>query len=217
VAALSGPLKKAFPPGEYIWQPERAEMESTNVEAIIDRFRMRLWYIGKCSRGGTMRSMETRIGHGYDQHRLEPSEDSGTSLLIGGVGVQCGLQAIAHSDGDAVMHAITDALLSAIGEPDIGALFPDTAPENENRDSGEFLSEAMHRVNTGGWAICNIDITVICDQPKIAPIREQICENVRRYTVAPVNIKGKTHEGTDTCGAIEVHVVALLQRGNTDE
>ncbi len=161
--------------------------------------------------------METRIGHGYDLHRFEPAGDSNASLMIGGVEVESELQAISHSDGDAVLHAITDALLSAIGEPDIGTLFPDTAPENENRDSGEFLSAAMDRVNAGGWAICNVDITVLCDQPKIGPMREQICENIRRYIVAPVNIKGKTHEGTDRCGAIEVHVVALLQRGNKHE
>jgi len=161
--------------------------------------------------------METRIGHGYDLHRLEASENKIATLKVGGVDVQCGLQAIAHSDGDAVMHAITDGLLSAIGEPDIGTLFPDTDPENKNRDSSEFLMEAMDRVNTGGWAVCNIDITVLCDQPKIGPIREQICENIRRYIVAPVNIKGKTHEGTDTCGVIEVHAIALLQRGDTHE
>ena len=161
--------------------------------------------------------METRIGHGYDLHRLEPTGDNGTSLMVGGVEVRCGLQSIAHSDGDAVMHAVTDALLSAIGEPDIGSLFPDTAPENENRDSGEFLLEAMDRVNAGGWAICNVDITVLCDQPKMNSIREQVCENIRRYIVAPVNIKGKTHEGTDSSGAIEVHVVALLQKGKTHE
>ncbi len=178
---------------------------------------MRLWYIGKCSRGGTMRSMEMRIGHGYDLHRLEISKENDAILMIGGFGVHCGLQAIAHSDGDALMHAVTDALLSAIGEPDIGALFPDNDPKNENRDSGEFLIEAMDRVNVGGWAICNVDITVVCDQPKIGSLREQICENLRRYIVAPVNIKGKTHEGTDRCGAIEVHVVALLQRGNKHE
>ena len=197
--------------------PEIAITDRTSVEAIIDRFRMRLWYIGKCSWGGTIHNMETRIGHGYDLHRLETATDSDAAIMVGGVVVKCGLHIVAHSDGDAVMHAVTDALLSAIGEPDIGEIFPDTSPENKNRDSGEFLFEAMGRVNSGGWAISNVDITVLCDQPKIGPLREQICENLRRYIVAPVNIKGKTHEGTDRCGAIEVHVVALLQRGNKHE
>jgi len=161
--------------------------------------------------------MDIRVGHGYDLHRLGTPTDGGKKMVIGGVLFDCSVGPIAHSDGDAVMHAVTDAILSAIGEPDIGALFPDNDPKNENRDSGEFLIEAMDRVNVGGWAICNVDITVVCDQPKIGSLREQICENLRRYIVAPVNIKGKTHEGTDRCGAIEVHVVALLQRGNKHE
>ena len=71
----------------------------------------------------------------------------------------------------------------------------------------------MDRINSGGWAIGNIDITVLCDEPKINPYREQICDSLRRIIGAPVNIKGKTHEGTDRSGAIEVHVLALLQRG----
>jgi len=164
-----------------------------------------------------MRSMEMRIGHGYDLHRLEASEQDGGLLKVGGIEVKCGLKAIAHSDGDVVMHALADALLSAIGEPDIGQLFPDTATENKNRDSAEFLVEAIERINLGGWAIGNVAITVICDQPKIAPHREQICESLRRYIVAPIHIKGKTCEGTDKSGAMEVHVVTLVQRGNTHE
>jgi 2-C-methyl-D-erythritol 2,4-cyclodiphosphate synthase len=160
-----------------------------------------------------MHGMEMRIGHGYDIHRLEMSQNDGVLLKIGGIEVACGLQAISHSDGDAVMHAVTDALLSAIGEPDIGLLFPDTANENKDQDSSNFLLEAMNRVNEGGWAVGNVSITVVCDQPKIGPIREQICQNLRKYIVAPVHIKGKTHEGTNRIGAMEVHVVALVQRG----
>ncbi|MDP7008246.1 MAG: 2-C-methyl-D-erythritol 2,4-cyclodiphosphate synthase [Phycisphaerales bacterium] len=161
--------------------------------------------------------MELRIGHGYDLHRLEKAQNDDQVLRVGGVPVNCGLAAVAHSDGDAVLHAVTDALLSAAGEPDIGQLFPDINPENENRDSVEFLVEAVERINKGGWAIGNVDITVVCDLPKIGPLREQICENIRTYLVAPVNIKGKTHERTNTFGAIEVHVVALLQRGKKYE
>ncbi len=157
--------------------------------------------------------METRIGHGYDLHRLEGTLENDDTLQVGGVSVPCGLRVIAHSDGDAVIHAVADALLSAAGEPDIGQLFPDTDAKNKNRDSVEFLVEAVERINAGGWAIGNVDITVICDQPKIDPYRDQISENVRRIVVAPVNIKGKTHEGTRGNQAIEVHAVVLLQRG----
>jgi len=161
-----------------------------------------------------MLGMEARIGHGYDLHRLEELGGNDVTMKVGGVRVPCAVRPCSHSDGDAVMHAVTDALLSAIGEPDIGQLFPDTELENENRDSADFLAEAMSRVNEGGWAIGNVDITVICDNPKIGPHREQICENLRKLIVAPVNIKGKTHEGIGDDKAIEVHAVALVQRGS---
>ena len=160
-----------------------------------------------------------RIGHGYDLHRLEPHAPSGAGrpFVLGGIAFDHPTGPVGHSDGDAVLHAVTDALLGAIGEPDIGQLFPDTATENKNRDSADFLVEAIERINLGGWAIGNVAITVICDQPKIGPHREQICESLRRYIVAPIHIKGKTCEGTDKSGAMEVHVVSLVQRGNTHE
>lgn len=157
--------------------------------------------------------MDIRVGHGYDLHRLASQEEGGKPMVLGGVAVECPIGPVAHSDGDAVMHAVADAILSATGHSDLGTIFPDNDVENKNRDSREFLIEAMDRINSGGWAIGNIDITVLCDKPKIAPHREQICDSLRRLTGSPVNIKGKTHEGTDRSGAIEVHVVALVQRG----
>ena len=157
--------------------------------------------------------MDIRIGHGYDLHSLATPENGGKPMVIGGVEISSELGPVSHSDGDGVMHAITDAILSAIGEPDIGHIFPDTSPENENRDSKDFLVEAIDRANCGGWAIGNVDVTVICDAPKIGPHREQICDSLRKCIGAPVNIKGKTHEGINRVGAIEVHAVALVQRG----
>ncbi len=157
--------------------------------------------------------MDIRVGHGYDLHRLDTSANGAKNLLIGGVQVDSELGPISHSDGDAVIHAITDAILSAIGDPDLGTIFPNTGSENENRDSKDFLIESINRANVGGWAIGNIDVTVICDNPKIGPLREQICDSLRVLIGAPVNIKGKTHEGTDRVGAIEVHALALVQRG----
>jgi 2-C-methyl-D-erythritol 2,4-cyclodiphosphate synthase len=133
-------------------------------------------------------------------------------MVLGGVKIECGLSPISHSDGDAVLHAVTDAILSAIGEPDIGQLFPDTNPEHEGEDSTVFLLEALERASAGGWVIGNTDITVICDEPKLGPHKEQICNSLRRLIGAPVNIKGKTHEGRDQGGAIEVHALALVQR-----
>lgn len=157
--------------------------------------------------------MDIRVGHGFDLHRLGTPKEGGKSMVIGGISVACDVGPIAHSDGDAVLHAVADAVLSAVGAPDLGTLFPDTDPLNKDRDSREFLMEAITQASEGGWAIGNIDVTVLCDTPKIAPLREQICESLTALTGAPVNIKGKTHEGTRTEGAIEVHVVALVQRG----
>ncbi|MDP7005622.1 MAG: 2-C-methyl-D-erythritol 2,4-cyclodiphosphate synthase [Phycisphaerales bacterium] len=157
--------------------------------------------------------MDIRIGHGYDLHRLATPSNGGKKMIVGGIQIDCGLGPISHSDGDAVMHAVTDSILSAIGEPDLGTIYPNTDPENENRDSKDFLIESINRANLGGWAIGNIDVTVICDNPKIEPFKEQICKSLRTLTGVPVNIKGKTHEGTDKVGAIEVHALALVQRG----
>ena len=161
--------------------------------------------------------MDIRVGHGYDLHRLASVADGGKPMVIGGIPIDCAVGPVAHSDGDAVMHAIADAILSAAGEPDLGTLFPDTDSEHEDKDSKEFLIEAMERINSGGWAIGNIDVTVLCDKPKIASHREQICKSLRTLTGAPVNVKGKTHEETSSEGAIEVHVVALIQRGHSHE
>ena len=159
-----------------------------------------------------------RIGHGYDLHRLEPLEPMGRGrpLVLGGVVVPGDRGPVAHSDGDAVMHALTDALLGAIGEPDIGQLFPDTAPENAGRDSAVFLAEACRRVAALGLVVMNADITVILERPKIGPHKAAIMKNLSALLGAggvPVNVKGKTHEGVDAVGrgeAIEVHAVVLL-------
>jgi len=132
--------------------------------------------------------------------------------VLGGVKIECDIGPISHSDGDAVLHAMTDAILSAIGEPDIGQLFPDSDPANEGKESKVFLLEALERASAGGWAVGNVDITVICDEPKLGPHKEQICDSLRTLIGAPVNIKGKTHEGMDRIGAIEVHALALVQR-----
>lgn len=158
-------------------------------------------------------SMDIRVGHGFDSHRLTSKESGGREMCIGGVKIGCEVGPIAHSDGDAVTHAVTDAILAAAGQPDLGTLFPNNVPENECRDSMEFLVEAVTRASEHGWAICNIDITVLCDACKIVTHKEQICNSLQKHIGAPVNIKGKTYEGTSSIEAIEVHAVALVQRG----
>jgi 2-C-methyl-D-erythritol 2,4-cyclodiphosphate synthase len=159
-----------------------------------------------------------RIGHGYDLHRLEPRPPAGPGrpLVVGGVSLDFDRGPIAHSDGDALLHAVTDALLSAAGLPDIGQLFPDNDPRHESRDSRDFLKEAAARIRAQGWTISNIDATVILEKPKLSPHKDAMrsviaaalgIENGR------IGIKGKTHEKVDAVGesrAIEVHAVALL-------
>jgi len=123
---------------------------------------------------------------------------------------------VGHSDGDTLLHAVTDAILGALGEPDIGRLFPDTAPENEGADSRIFLEEAVRRMDSRGLRIGNMDATIICERPKIAPHADSMAAGlaeILRCDPGQINIKGKTHEGVDAVGegrAIEVHVVALL-------
>lgn len=164
-----------------------------------------------------------RIGHGYDLHRLEPVAPAGEGrpLVVGGVRLDAPAGPVAHSDGDALYHAVTDALLGALAQPDIGQLFPDTDPRHEGQDSAVFLAEAARRASEAGWTIVNLDCTVILEHPKLGPRKAEMRENIARLIGVPVeqvNIKGKTHERVDAVGegrAIEVHVVALLAGGET--
>jgi 2-C-methyl-D-erythritol 2,4-cyclodiphosphate synthase len=160
-----------------------------------------------------------RIGHGYDLHRLEPlaPEGPGRPFILAGARFDHDRGPVGHSDGDAVYHAVTDALLGAIGLPDIGQLFPDDDPRWEGADSALFLREANVRLRQQGWRILNLDITVICEQPKLGPRKQEMIANVAgTLGLEPrqVNLKGKTHERVDAVGegrAIEVHAVALVQ------
>ncbi len=161
-----------------------------------------------------------RIGHGYDLHRLEPVAPAGAGrpFSLAGVTFDHPLGPVGHSDGDAVFHAVTDALLGAIGEPDIGQLFPDNDPAHEAQASSVFLEDARRRVDQAGYILGNLDLTVICERPKINPRKQEMIENIARLLDCDsdrINLKGKTHESVDAVGegrAIEVHVVVLLMR-----
>src|SRR4051794_34143131 len=107
--------------------------------------------------------MNFRIGHGYDIHRLQP----GGTLTLGGVAVAEGISAIAHSDGDVVIHAIVDALLGAIGNGDIGQHFPDTDPQYKNASSGIFLEKTLEQIRAAGLAVGNVDVTILAERPKL--------------------------------------------------
>lgn len=138
--------------------------------------------------------------------------------MLGGVSVPSQRGPVAHSDGDALLHAVTDAILGALALPDIGQLFPDTDPRHDGADSAVFLVEAVRQATERGWRIGNLDATVILERPKLAPHKEAIRARLAALLgveIGQVNVKGKTHERVDAVGeerAIEVHAVVVLER-----
>ena len=161
-----------------------------------------------------------RIGHGYDLHRLEPlaPQGCGRTFVLGGVQVPNDRGPVSHSDGDALLHAVTDAILGALGQPDIGQLFPDTDETWRGKESSHFLSEAARRMREATMEIENLDATIICERPTISAHKAAMRSNLARLLGCPescVNLKGKTHEKVDAVGegrAIEVHAVVLLRK-----
>ena len=156
--------------------------------------------------------MNIRIGQGYDVHRLV----EGRPLILGGVTIPHSKGLLGHSDADALLHAITDALLGAVALGDIGKLFPDTAAEHKNADSRRLLREAYQAVQRAGWRVVNVDSTVIAQQPKLRPHIDAMRANIAADLGLPlecVNIKGKTNEKLGYLGreeAVEAQAVVLL-------
>jgi 2-C-methyl-D-erythritol 2,4-cyclodiphosphate synthase len=155
-----------------------------------------------------------RIGNGYDLHRLV----EGRPLILGGVTIPFEKGLDAHSDGDAVAHALTDAVLGAAGAGDIGRHFPDSDAAWKGADSLDLLRRAVSLVRAGGYALVNADVVVIAQRPKLLPYVDAIRANLARALdadVSQISVKGKTNEGVDSMGAgesIAVHAVALLVR-----
>jgi 2-C-methyl-D-erythritol 2,4-cyclodiphosphate synthase len=140
-------------------------------------------------------------------------------LVIGGVLFEGGgMGPVGHSDADVLLHALTDALLGALGLPDIGQMFPDTDPRWRDADSGLFVREAVARVRGAGWEVANLDATVVAQRPKIGPRKAELRASLAALLgidEGRINVKGKTHEGVDAVGegrAIEAHAVVLLAR-----
>jgi 2-C-methyl-D-erythritol 2,4-cyclodiphosphate synthase len=153
-----------------------------------------------------------RIGHGYDIHRLK----EGGELLMGGIIVASGISAVAHSDGDVVIHAIVDALLGASGGGDIGEHFPDTDANWKGAPSSMFLDKVMHELKSAGWSIVNVDVTIMAERPKIKPFKEAMSNRLQAALGCPVNLKAGTNESCDAVGrgeAVAAHAVALLIKG----
>jgi 2-C-methyl-D-erythritol 2,4-cyclodiphosphate synthase len=153
----------------------------------------------------------TRIGYGFDSHEFRP----GIPLKIGGITLPHDQGLGGHSDGDVLLHAITDALLGAIAAPDIGALFPPSDPKWKDADSAIFLREALGRVRDAGYSVSNIDASLILAAPKIGPYSAVIRARVAGLLGLPgdcVGLKAKTPEGLNLENAAIAQVVVLLEK-----
>ena len=154
-----------------------------------------------------------RIGHGYDVHAY----GEGDGFVLGGVRIACDRSIVAHSDGDVLIHALCDALLGAIGEGDIGRLYPDDDPQNRDRDSRDFLREVATRVEAAGYRLGNADITIIAQAPKMAPHVDAMCEILAQDLACQpgqINVKATTTERLGFIGAgqgIAANAVVLLE------
>lgn len=162
----------------------------------------------------TAAELPYRIGHGYDLHRLQ----AGGRLMLGGIAAAEDLSPVAHSDGDVVLHAAVDAILGAIGQGDIGEHFPNTDARWHNAESRIFLEHAVQLAGKAGYAIGNVDVTILAERPRIKPIKPAM--RLRLATLlgvdpSQVNIKAGTNEGCDSIGrgeAIAADAVVLLVR-----
>lgn len=135
---------------------------------------------------------------------------------MAGVVVSSEMSAIAHSDGDVVIHAIVDAILGGLAMGDIGELFPNTDSRWKDARSRVFLEEVMARARRAGWRVVNADVTVLAERPKLKPFKQQMADNLRQWLGGQVNIKAGTNEGCDAIGrgeAIAAHAVLLLEAG----
>jgi 2-C-methyl-D-erythritol 2,4-cyclodiphosphate synthase len=154
------------------------------------------------------------IGHGYDIHRLERATGE-KRLVLAGIAVSDEVSPVAHSDGDVIFHALVDAILGALGQGDIGQLFPDTDPRWRDASSRIFVEDACNRARQAGYRISNLDVTLLLERPRIAPLKAQMIDSLRSLfepgTI--VNLKAGTNEGCDAIGrgeAVAAHAVVLL-------
>jgi len=151
-----------------------------------------------------------RVGLGFDSHEFE----KGKPLLLGGVEIDFPYGLKGHSDGDALLHAITDSILGALGEPDIGELFSDMDEKWKNAPSRVFLEEALRRMKGKGYRIVNLDCTIVADEPKISPWKEKIKKKLSELLGIEedrISLKGKRKEGFSKENGLTCLCVALLE------
>ncbi len=155
--------------------------------------------------------MSIRIGYGWDSHAFKP----GVPLKIGGLAIDHPEGLAGHSDGDVLLHAITDALLGAVSAGDIGSFFPPGDPRWKNADSSIFLNLALEEIQNAGYRIVNIDTTLVLASPKIVPIAAELRERVAdllNLKPSDVGIKAKTPEGLNADHVAQAHAVVLLEK-----
>jgi len=154
---------------------------------------------------------------GYDSHRFAP----GRALVLGGVPIEHDQGLAGHSDADAVLHAVTDAVLGALAAGDIGELFPDTDPRWAGADSSRFLAEAVRRADEQGCRVSNCDVTVLAERPRLGAYKRQMAARIAELLgVAPaaVSVKAKTNEQMGFLGRGEgIAVLAAVMLTDTDE
>jgi 2-C-methyl-D-erythritol 2,4-cyclodiphosphate synthase len=154
--------------------------------------------------------MSSRVGIGFDSHPLVP----GRPCVLGGVAIPPAAGPHGHSDGDAVLHAIADAVLGAAGLDDLGTFFPDTDPRWRGADSADLLREVAAKVRAAGYRIANVDVVVLTDGPRIAPQRAAMRARIGEILgidAADVNVKGKSLEGLSPGAAVvAAQAVCLL-------
>lgn len=154
--------------------------------------------------------MKIRIGYGWDSHAFQP----GVPLRIGGLAIEHPEGLAGHSDGDVLLHAITDALLGAVSAGDIGSFFPPGDPRWKGADSTIFLNLALEEIQNAGYRIVNIDTVLVLARPKISPIAGEMRERVASLLEIPerdVSIKAKTPEGLGLDHVAQAHATVLLQ------
>ena len=155
--------------------------------------------------------MDIRIGYGFDSHAFKP----GVPLKIGGLTIDHPEGLAGHSDGDVLLHAITDALLGAVSAGDIGSFFPPGDPRWKDADSAIFLNLAMEEIQNAGFRIVNVDSTLVLNAPRIGPIAAEMREKLADLLcIVPsnVSIKAKTPEGLNVDHVAQAHAVVLLER-----
>ncbi len=157
--------------------------------------------------------MAVRVGMGFDVHPF--AHDPGRRLVLGGVVVEADGGLAGHSDADVVAHAVADALLGAAGLGDLGQLFPDTDPKWHDVDSSMLLAEVVRLVTGQGWAVANVDCSVVLEAPRLAPHTSAMQARLGELVGAPVSVKPKRAEGLGALGrseGIACWAVALIER-----